>query len=68
MGRPRLETEGILVLDRRPIANATTISSKLTRVMVMIELGQVHGRMIGLLEPIIILVGDAPQDRELVKL
>ena len=68
MGRPRLETEGILVLDRRSIANATAISSKLTRVMVMIELDQAHGRMIGLLEPIIILVGDAPQDGELVKL
>ena len=68
MGRPRLETEGILVLDWRSIANATAISSKLTRVMVMIELDQAHGRMIGLLEPIVILVGDAPQDGELVKL
>ena len=36
--------------------------------MVMIELDQAHGRMIGLLKPIIILVGDAPQDGELVKL
>ena len=67
VGRPRLETEGILVLDRRRIANATSISSILTRVMIMIELDQAHARMIGLLEPIVILVGDAPQDGKLVK-
>ena len=36
--------------------------------MVMIELDQAHGRMIGLLEPIVILVGYAPQDGEFVKL